>query len=216
LAEAAKTVEHPGFKPSDYAFHGRTEGVDNFTGSATAGPDVFCGFGGNDFINSLDAGDIFLGGAGDDGVSGNRGTFYGGEGNDSVLLTNFGTVFGEEGNDFVANNSGIFHGGAGLDTVVNGTPPKTDRRVPARSETATREGPGRSSSGPSSCPYSPKCVVREFSEVELPEYRVLGSPYRESCMALPRSGGTALLSAGSSPQNRGSKVHKWCTADPWR
>jgi hypothetical protein len=188
LAEAAKTVEHPGFKPSDYAFHGRTEGVDNFTGSATAGPDVFCGFGGNDFINSLDAGDIFLGGAGDDGVSGNRGTFYGGEGNDSVLLTNFGTVFGEEGNDFVANNSGIFHGGAGLDTVVNGTPPKTDRRVPARSETATREGPGRSSSGPSSCPYSPKCVVREFSEVELPEYRVLGSPYRESCMALPRSG----------------------------
>ena len=168
-------MEHPGFKPSDYAFHGRTEGVDNFTGSATAGPDVFCGFGGNDFINTLDAGDIFLGGAGDDGVSGNRGTFYGGEGNDSVLLTNFGTVFGEEGNDFVANNSGIFHGGAGddrvfenratffgeegndrvalfnsgtfnggagLDTVVNGTPPKTDRRVPARSETATREGPG--------------------------------------------------------------------------
>jgi hypothetical protein len=216
LAEAAKTVEHPGFKPSDYAFHGRTEGVDNFTGSATAGPDVFCGFGGNDFINTLDAGDIFLGGAGDDGVSDNSGTFYGGEGNDSVLLTNFGTVFGEQGNDFVANNSGIFHGGAGLDTVVNGTPPKTDRRVPARSETATREGPGRSSSGPSSCPYSPKCVVREFSEVELPEYRVLGSPYRESCMALPRSGGTALLSAGSSPQNRGSKVHKWSTADPWR
>jgi hypothetical protein len=122
LAEAAKTVEHPGFKPSDYAFHGRTEGVDNFTGSATAGPDVFCGFGGNDFINTLDAGDIFLGGAGDDGVSDNSGTFYGGEGNDSVLLTNFGTVFGEEGNDFVANNSGIFHGSAGLDTVVNGTP----------------------------------------------------------------------------------------------
>ena len=209
-------MEHPGFKPSDYAFHGRTEGVDYFTGSATAGPDVFCGFGGNDFINTLDAGDIFLGGAGDDGVSDNFGTFYGGEGNDSVLLTNFGTVFGEEGNDFVANNSGIFHGGAGLDTVVNGTPPKTDRRVPARSETATREGPGRSSSGPSSCPYSPKCVVREFSEVELPEYRVLGSPYRESCMALPRSGGTALLSAGSSPKNRGSKVHKWCMADPWR
>ena len=61
---------------------------------------------------------------------------------------------------------------------------------------------------------SPYCVEGAFCELRL--YGVLGSPYRESCMALPRSGGTALLSAGSSPQNPGSKVHKWSTADPWR
>ena len=50
----------------------------------------------------------------------------------------------------------------------------------------------------------------------VPRSRVLGSPYLRSCIAPPRSGGTAPLPAGSSPQNRGSKVHKWSTADPWR
>ena len=51
---------------------------------------------------------------------------------------------------------------------------------------------------------------------EVPGIVILGSSDAGSCIALPRSEGTALLPAGSSPQNRGSKVHKWCTADPWR
>src|SRR4051812_40582942 len=64
----------PSFNPSTYTFHGGTEGADVFTGQATAGPDVFCGFGGDDSITTLDAGDIFLGGAGNDSVRDNFGT----------------------------------------------------------------------------------------------------------------------------------------------
>jgi hypothetical protein len=101
LAEAAKTVEQPGFKPADYTFHGGTEGGDSFDERATEGqPDVFCGFGGADAITVLDAGDIFLGGEGNDQVTINEGTFYGGA-----------------GDDFVAFNRGTFNGGAGIDTV---------------------------------------------------------------------------------------------------
>ena len=37
------------------------------------------------------------------------------------------------------------------------------------------------------------------------KYEILGSPDAGSCIALPRSGGAALLPAGNSPQNRGSK-----------
>jgi hypothetical protein len=61
-----------------------------------------------------------------------------------------------------------------------------------------------------------KANFAECPERELRLNGVLGSPDAGSCIALPRSGGTALLPAGSSPQNRGSKVHKWSTADPWR
>ena len=50
LAEAAKTVEQPGFKPADYTFIGGTEGDDNFTDPAMGGSFVFCGFGGDDSI----------------------------------------------------------------------------------------------------------------------------------------------------------------------
>ena len=42
------------------------EEANDFDGQATAGPDVFCGFGGDDSISTLDAGDIFIGGAGND------------------------------------------------------------------------------------------------------------------------------------------------------
>jgi hypothetical protein len=51
---------------------------------------VFCGFGSNDQIGTLNEGDIFLGGAGNDVVSDNLGTFYGQEGNDQVFV-NSGT-----------------------------------------------------------------------------------------------------------------------------
>jgi len=79
------------FNPSNYTFIGGTEGIDDFTGKSTDGPDVFCGFGGVDVIYTLDKGDIFLGGAGMDWVHAyNSGTFYGQEGLDRVLI-NYGT-----------------------------------------------------------------------------------------------------------------------------
>jgi hypothetical protein len=118
LAEAAKTVEQPGFNPADYTFIGGTEGDDfNLEGTANV-PDVFCGFGGIDQKLTLDEGDIFLGGAERDVVNTNYGTVYGGEGNDRVL-DNYGTVYGEEGADLVFNNwaEGTVYGGADNDEV---------------------------------------------------------------------------------------------------
>ena len=67
---------------------GNNKKADDFTGKATAGGDVFCGRGGDDFIEILDAGDIlgdiFIGGAGIDYVNTNFGTFNGGDGIDTV------------------------------------------------------------------------------------------------------------------------------------
>jgi hypothetical protein len=120
------------FNPSNYTFHGGTEANDTFTDDdATAGPDVFCGFGGDDVIRRLDAGDVFLGGEGDDFVgtdagdplSSNYGTFYGGPGDDFVLDVNESTFNGGEGDDRVTDNRGTFVGGEGNDTVVTGNPP---------------------------------------------------------------------------------------------
>jgi hypothetical protein len=102
LAEAVRTLG-PGFKPSNYTFHGGTEGNDVFTGTAGTA-DVFCGFGGEDYIGltvNLDEGDIFLGGTG----------------NDRVYNTNYGTFYGSEGTDYVNVNDGTFYGGAGDDVV---------------------------------------------------------------------------------------------------
>jgi len=88
LAEAIRTLG-PGFNPSDYTFHGGTEGFDSFYIPATAGHNVFCGFGGDDEAAVLEAGDIFLGGEGNDIVISNfGGTFYGGAGNDTVFSGN--------------------------------------------------------------------------------------------------------------------------------
>jgi hypothetical protein len=145
---AIKTLG-PSFNPSNYTFFGGTEGSNDFSGVKTAGPDVFCGFGDRDFIFSdpsfsgLDAGDIFLGGAGDDLVEINRGTFYGeagedhvsinfgtfygGEGNDSITSNDDsngdGTFYGEEGNDSIEENFGFFLGGPGFDDVFQGNDP---------------------------------------------------------------------------------------------
>ena len=107
-----------GFDPSGYTFVVGTGGNDDFTGQATAGNDVFCGFGGDDSIYTLDQGSIFLGGDGNDSVIKNYGTFYGGDGNDSVFGGNLGTFYGGDGNDYVnINNYGYFDGGAGVDSV---------------------------------------------------------------------------------------------------
>ena len=115
----------PGFNPNNYNFIGGTAGNDNLTGQATEGSDVFCGFGGDDRIagiyTPLAAGDIFLGGAGNDYVTTNYGTFYGGAGDDSVGY-NLGTFNGGDGNDYVYDNEGrnaTFNGGDGIDSVTS-------------------------------------------------------------------------------------------------
>ena len=102
--------------PGTYTFHGDTEGTDSFDDSATADPDVFCGFGGGDSIGTLAEGDIFLGGAGIDPVSRNDGTFYGGEDID-IVGENNGTFYGGEGDDSVNTNNGTVDGGEGNDFV---------------------------------------------------------------------------------------------------
>jgi hypothetical protein len=106
LKLAIKTLG-PSVNPSKYNFVGGTEANDNFDTSATADPQVFCGFGGDDYISNLDGNEVFLGGAGDDRTSINDGTFYGQEGNDYIVI-NIGTFYGGPGNDYVSDGSGIF------------------------------------------------------------------------------------------------------------
>jgi hypothetical protein len=112
----------PSFNPSNYTFIGGTEGNDSsFLGEATDVPDVFCGFGGADggTHGTLDEGDIFLGGEGDDYVGANYGTIYGQEGNDRVLEYNYGKFYGGAGNDFVPINyyGATFYGEEGVDAI---------------------------------------------------------------------------------------------------
>jgi hypothetical protein len=140
LAEAAKTVQQPGFNPANYTFHGGDTDPshlsDDFTGQGTLeGNDVFCGFLEANFTERLEAGDIFISGAEFDGVGINNGTVYGQEGGDLVgtnsgtfyggagddfVIDNFGTYYGQEGNDGVERNhsEGTFDGGDGTDFVV--------------------------------------------------------------------------------------------------
>lgn len=108
----------PSFDPSGYTFVGGTKGDDDFTGKATAGQDVFCGFGGTDSIRTLDQGDIFLGGVDDDLVNEDTyGTFYGGAGSEYVSY-NRGTFYGSAGNDYAGYNYSTFYGGADSDQVT--------------------------------------------------------------------------------------------------
>src|SRR5215208_5020659 len=116
----------PSVNPSNYTFIGGSASGDDFTGQGTGeGNDVFCGFGGVvDSMDTLNDGDIFLGGADRDLVVINSGTFYGEEGIDSVEFNN-GTFYGGDGNDFVSFNllDGTFIGGPGNDAVGSGNPP---------------------------------------------------------------------------------------------
>ena len=72
---------------------GNNKRADDFSSKATtAGTDVFCGFGGDDWIDTLDAGDIFIGGAGNDTIyNTNNGTFYGGGGGDFIVYVAWST-----------------------------------------------------------------------------------------------------------------------------
>ena len=134
----------PGTNPGRANYVVGTEGDDTFT--LTEGVDVVCGFGGNDLIqasevdgvvvNALEAGDVFLGGAGDDTVFVVRGgvfnggpgddavyvvpggVFNGGPGDDVVVLLDAGTFNGGPGSDYVSHMSGgVFNGGEGPDVV---------------------------------------------------------------------------------------------------
>ena len=109
----------PDRNPSNTNFVSGTEGNDFRSGVTAAGPDVFCGFGGNDIVFELNTGDVFLGGEGNDRVILlDGGTFNGGEGDDNVRTLNGGTFNGEEGSDSVNFlNGGTFNGGAGDDSV---------------------------------------------------------------------------------------------------
>ena len=72
---------------------------DDYSFTLTAGPDLICGFGGEeDYVETLDAGDVFLGGAGSDGVGYVYGTFLGGDGDDWAYEV-YGTFNGGAGND---------------------------------------------------------------------------------------------------------------------
>ena len=123
-AKLAQATLGPSFDPSGYTFTSGTRGDDVFL-NTLGGLDVFCGFDGNDYIQTLDEGDVFLGGAGDDSVYFNSGTFYGGAGTDAIEINyapgtfyggteadtvsyNQGTFYGEEGDDIVSANYGTF------------------------------------------------------------------------------------------------------------
>jgi hypothetical protein len=94
-----------------------TDGPDDFTGRATTGRDVFCGFDGNDSIRELDEGDVLLGGAGIDVVDSLfGGTLNGGDGDDRANILQGGTFNGGSGDDSVTVQSrGTFNGGDGVD-----------------------------------------------------------------------------------------------------
>ena len=121
--EAAAEVANLGLNLADYTFvYGNNK--DNVFTADPAQYEVFCGLGGDDSIsNFLDYGDVFIGGAGNDSVYQNGGTFYGGDGTDTVVTGNQGTFNGGAGNDSVNENYGTFYGGDGTDTVVIGNPP---------------------------------------------------------------------------------------------
>ena len=105
------------FDPANYTFHAGTAAGEAFTD--TLGQlEVFCGLGGNDSIDTLEAGDIFIGGAGFDSVINNFGTFNGGDGNDSVSGNFGGTFNGGAGDDSVYDNYSSFNGDVGADRVT--------------------------------------------------------------------------------------------------
>ena len=114
IREAVKAgLIGPDLNPGNTNFAGGTAGDDNFTGRTTAGPDVVCGFGGDDFVDTLGVGDVFLSGAGNDRVNEQYGgTFNGDEGNDTVFLKYGGTFNGGAGSNLVNEQyGGTFNGG---------------------------------------------------------------------------------------------------------
>ena len=124
-AKCQQEAESLGLDLTGYTFVYGNNKNNGFTDTAGQ-PEVFCGLGGDDFfIDTLEAGDIFIGGAGNDSATFNftGGTFDGGAGADIVSVSNYGTFNGGAGNDSVYYNQGTFNGGDGIDTVDIGFPP---------------------------------------------------------------------------------------------
>lgn len=98
-----------------------TNGSDDFF-PLPPGDTLFCGFAGlMDHVVQLEAGDVFVGGAGTDVVGSGwlKGVFIGGEGEDHSLDVQPNAIFlGGPGDDTVcAMEGGLFDGGPGHDVV---------------------------------------------------------------------------------------------------
>jgi hypothetical protein len=111
-----------GLNPDNYNIVTGTFGTEEFDElSGTAGADLICGFGGNDLLETLNAGDVFLGSAGSDQVNTmTGGTFYGGDSIDNVGIQSGGVFHGEGDDDLVSElTGGTFNGGVGEDLVTD-------------------------------------------------------------------------------------------------
>ena len=101
-----------------------TNGEDLFGPEMTSGPDLVCGFGGNNFLGfpyTFGPGDMYVGGNSYDLVADvTGGTVIGGEGDDSVANLKGGLFLGGVGNDQVYLNmsGGTFDGGPGDDAAA--------------------------------------------------------------------------------------------------
>lgn len=125
LTPCAEEALSAGYDPAAFNLIAGTDGDDyaiggeTFIGNLTFGPDLICGFGGNDHIFTLPSDDIFLGGDGiDDVYNMTGGTFEGGSGDDMVEVVFGGTFNGGLGNDRPSVlDGGTFNGDEGEDRI---------------------------------------------------------------------------------------------------
>jgi hypothetical protein len=151
---------------------GNNRRADDFTSKATAGDDVFCGRGGNDSIATLDAGDIFIGGAGDDYLhdfQNNNGTFYGGAGNDYVFY-NYGTFDGGDGTTLSTSRTPRAPSMAELATTLS-----TATKAPSMATRATTLSNTTSTSAPSTAEMA-WILSKITAEAPIPAWRVVPPP----------------------------------------
>jgi hypothetical protein len=109
-----------GINPAGYNIITGTDEGFNEELTPTTGPDLICGFGGSDYVLTLDADDIFLGGDGSDSVNLLYGIFIGGGSYDHTNQV-YGTYYGSVGDDTASevHSGGTFNGGDGNDAVFS-------------------------------------------------------------------------------------------------
>lgn len=109
-------------EPADPNYILGTAGDDDLGLLQTPANDVMCGFGGADYVQNLNYGDIFVGGDGPERIQqGNGGIFVGGAGIDAMYELFNGAFYGGPGNDYMTADifNGAFYGGDGDDRVVS-------------------------------------------------------------------------------------------------